>query len=187
MAARNAPTMTATCPVRDARPGPDLARRDLRGRNLRGLDFEGADLRDADLRHADLRGADLFGARLQGARLEGCRLDMGRVAEICVPEDLDLTVVNQIRAFDFARAMTRFVGPNRGDASFPCPYRNAALRPFFYEWGSRTWNGGRGWQPPAESWTAEEIIAAVLDALGCVHELTRPFSESSAAPESASS
>ena len=160
-------------------PGPRAGRilrgRDLRGLNLRGEDLQGADLSHCDLRRADLRGADLFGARLEGSRLEGCRLDMTRLVEIRIPEDLNLDIVNQIRHFDFAQVMTRFVGPNRHSEELPCPYRNAALKPVLYEWGSRTWNRGSGWNPPISPWTLEEIIAAVLDALQCRHDLNRPY------------
>lgn len=170
----------ASKPARDRarmagpRPGPDLSGRDLRRRRLRAARLEGADLRGADLREADLRGADLFGARLEGADLRGAWLDMSRLVEIAVPADLPLDLVNQIRAFDFHRVMTRFVGPNGESAPLPCPYRDARVTPLLYEWGSRTWNAGRGWRPPAEPWTLEEIIAAVLDALSVRHDLARP-------------
>ncbi len=157
------------------RPGPDLRSHDLRGASMLGAALEGADLRGADLRGADLRGADLFGARLEGADLRAARLDMGRLIEIRIPRALELELVNQIRAFDFSLVMTRFVGPNRRSEELPCPYRDAALAPLLYEWGSRTWNGGRGWNPPERIWTLEEIIASVLDALGARHDLERPW------------
>lgn len=155
------------------RPGRDLRRADLRGRSLMGRDLEGADLRYADLRWCDLRGADLFDARLDGADLRGAALETTRIVEIRVPENLDLDIVNQIRLFDFRHGMTRFVGPNGASRPLPCPYRDAGLRPVLFEWGSRTWQRGRNWTPPAECWTLEEIVAAVLDAIGCRHDLQR--------------
>lgn len=161
------------------RPGADLRGAGLAGLSLLGEDLQGADLRDADLRSADLRGVDLFDARLDGADLRGTRLDMSRIVEIRIPEDLDERIVNQIRHFDFRHAMTRFVGPNRVSENLPCPYRHATMRPVLFEWGSRTWRHGRNWAPPANSWTLEEIIAAVLDALGCRHGLARPMRSSS--------
>jgi pentapeptide repeat protein len=152
----------------------DGADRDLRARDFLGADLEGADLRGADLRHCDLRGADLLGARLEGADLRGARMDMTRIVEIEVPETLALEVVNQIRDYDFRRVMTRLVPPGPG-GTLPCPYRHSALRPLLFEWGSRTWRGGRDWSPPTAPWNLEEIIAAVLDELGCRHDLRRPI------------
>ncbi|MFT7616661.1 MAG: hypothetical protein ACI97A_000285 [Planctomycetota bacterium] len=158
-----------------ARPGPDLRHQDLRGRNLRGHDLQGADLRSADLRDADLRGTDLFGARLDRANLEGCRIEMTRIVEIWIPRQLPLNIVNQIRAFDFQLVMTRFVGPNRNSQCLSCPYESAAVRPLLYEWGSKTWHQGSDWAPPSSIWTMEEIIACVLEHLGCAHDLQLPF------------
>ncbi len=152
----------------------DWRGRDLRGRRLVSANLQGYDLRDVDLRGADLRGADLFRARLGGADLRGTRLDTTRIVEIRVPADLSLEVVNQIRLFDFRFAMTRFVGPNTRNEKLGCPYRSSLLRPVLYEWGSWTWNDGRGWTPPDVAWTLEEIIASVLDALNCRHDLQRP-------------
>ncbi len=148
--------------------------RDLRGRRLISANLKGFDLRDVDFRGADLRGADLFRAHLGGADLRGAHLDTTRIVEIRVPEDLSLEIVNQIRLFDFRFGMTRFVGPNLQNERLGCPYRSSTLRPILYEWGSWTWNEGRGWAPPAVPWTLEEIIASVLDALGCRHDLQRP-------------
>ena len=148
--------------------------RDLRGRRLISANLKGFDLRDVDFRGADLRGADLFRARLDGADLRGAHLDTTRIVEIAVPEDLSLEIVNQIRHFDFRFAMTRFVGPNVENEPLGCPYRSSTLRPILYEWGSWTWNDGRGWTPPAVPWTLEEIIASVLDALNCRHDLQEP-------------
>ena len=148
--------------------------RDLRGRRLISANLKGFDLRDVDFRGADLRGADLFRARLEGADLRGAHLDTTRIVEIRVPGDLSLEIVNQIRLFDFRFGMTRFVGPNLENEQLGCPYRSSTLRPILYEWGSWTWNEGRGWAPPAVPWTLEEIIASVLDALCCRHDLHRP-------------
>lgn len=145
-----------------------------RRRDLVGEDLEGRDLRHTDLRGADLRGADLLGTQLDGADLRGARFDMTRLVEIAVPDDLPLDLVNQIRHFDFRSAMARLV-PAHPPADCPCPYQGASLRPLLYEWGSRTWRGGRDWRPPEVAWTLEEIIATVLDELGCRHDLTRPL------------
>ena len=162
------------------RPGLDLRNAPLEGAHLVGADLQGADLRSADLRGADLRGADLYDARLAGADLRGARMDMGRIVEVRIPRHLPLEIVNQIRAFDFRQAMTRWVAPTGDQAGLDCPYAGSGLRPVLYDWGSRTWDGGRGWQPPKDGWTLEEIIAAVLDELGCRHDLQRPFRD---APE----
>ena len=159
-------------------PGLDLRGRDLRGQSLLGRQLDGVDLRKSDLRHADLPGASLYRARLDGADLRGTRLDSARIVEIELPDELGLTIVNQIRHFDFRFGSTRFVAPNRKSEDLPCPYRDASLRPPLFDWGARTWNGGAGWQPPIQSWTLEEIIASVLDALACRHNLSRPFRES---------
>ena len=153
--------------------GPNLRGRDLRDENLRGARLEGADLRGTDLRGADLRGADLFWARLDGADLRGAALDMARIVEIDPGPLPDDRLRNQIRAFDFDRVMRRWM-PDHPDRILPCPYRSAATKPLLYEWGSRSWDGGRGWSPPSERWTLEEIIASVLDGLGCRHDLRRP-------------
>lgn len=158
-----------------ARQGADFKYRELSRCNLRGLDFQGADLRFANLEGADLRGADLFGARLEGANLRGCRLEMTRIVEIWIPTNLPLDIANQIRAFDFGQVMTRFVGPNRDSQQLSCPYQNSSLRPLLYEWGSKSWRGGSDWFPPSSLWTLEEIIASVLDHLGCKNDLRRPF------------
>lgn len=166
----------ASSRLRVRRKGRDLRGADLRNRLLVGQDFQGADLRGADLRAADLRGANLYDARLDGADLRQARLDSARIVEIQVPQDLPLPVVNQIRAFDFRLAMTRFVGPVGPEEKEACPYRRASLSPILYEWGSRTWQAGRGWKPPAVIWTLEEIIAAVLDGIGCRHDLLRAYS-----------
>ena len=107
--------------------------------------------------------------------MRGARLDMARLIEVAVPQDLPRAVVNQIRAFDFRLVMPRVVLASP-DAELPCPYRDAAVRPLLYEWGSRTWRGGLGWEPPTEFWTLEQIIAGVLDALGCRHDLRAPRS-----------
>ncbi|MEZ6197347.1 MAG: pentapeptide repeat-containing protein [Planctomycetota bacterium] len=154
--------------------GPDLRGADLRRHFLVGARLEGADLRGADLREADLRGADLLGARIEGADLRGAILDQTRLVEIRVPGALPVDLVNQIRDFDFRRVMTRLVPPPAG-RTLPCPYRDARMRPLLYEWGSRTWDGGRDWAPPEIRWTLEEICAAVLDELGCRHDLERPL------------
>ena len=152
--------------------GPDLRNAALRARSFLGMSLEGADLDGADLRDADLRGADLFGARLRRADLRGARFDMTRLLDIWVPKNLDLVIANQIRAFDFRLVMPRKV--EAGDLPLPCPYRDATVKPILYEWGSRTWNGGRGYAEPKELWTLEEICGAVLTALECRHDLLLP-------------
>lgn len=147
----------------------------VRDRSFMGADLQGVDLMGRDLRGADLRGADLFGAHLKGADLRGTFLDMTRIVEISVPKDLPLEIVNQIRAFDFLRAQTRIVAPNRRSEHLPCPYAKATLRPVLFVWGSSTWKDGAHWSPPSDLWTLEEIIAAVLSALKCRHDLVSPL------------
>jgi hypothetical protein len=165
--------------VRDAakRPAPlrgeNFRNADLRGRTMIGRDCEGADFEGADLRDADLRGADLFGARFRRSDLRGAAIDMTRLFEIWVPRNLPLEIANQIRAFDFRLVMKRLV--TASEEPLPCPYRDASVRPVLYEWGSRTWNGGRGWREPATLWTLEEIAGAVLSALECRHDLELPI------------
>ena len=154
--------------------GIDLSGQDLRAWNFHGANLKAADLRQSDLRGVDLRGVDLYAARLEGADLRAAQLEMTRLLEIRIPKDLDLTIVNQIRAFDFLHTATRFVGPNINSESLACPYRHSRLSPVLFEWGSRTWNAGAGWNPPRVSWTLEEIIAAVLSELGCRHEYSLP-------------
>ncbi len=171
---QNSPSPSFKIKIRP-QPGPNYAHRDLRHLNLRGRNLEGADFRKADLRGADLRGCDLFAARFSEARLEGCRFEMSRLVEIWIPKSLSAPVANQIRAFDFGSVMTRFVGPNRHSEELSCPYKSATLRPILYEWGSRCWRQGADWNPPTEVWTLEEIIASVLDELGCTHDWQRPF------------
>lgn len=149
--------------------GLDLRDADLRGQSFANKSLVGADLRGADLRKVDLRGIDLYAARFENTDLRGTQLEMTRLLEIRIPKDLDLSIVNQIRAFDFAHVMTRFVGPNLDSEPLACPYRHASLSPILFEWGSRTWNAGAGWGPPKVAWTLEEIIAAVLSELGCRH------------------
>lgn len=155
------------------RPGPDFRGQNLRGESWVDRDLQGADFRGADLRGCDLRGADLFGARLDEADLREALIDVARVIEIRIPAELDLRVVNQIRYFDFKFASTRFVGPNRASEPLTCPYADDLMKPLLYEWGSRTWNRGRGWEPPRFAWTLQEIVAAVLDEIGCRHDLLR--------------
>ena len=167
------------CHPRDQAPGvPAPAPRSLpgpfAGRSFVGADLQGVDFSQRDMRHADLRGADLFMARFEGADLRGALLDMTRIVEIHVPADLPVHIVNQIRAFDFLRAQTRIVAPNRLSEPLPCPYASSTLRPVLYAWGSGTWNEGARWAPPRDPWTLEEIIAAVLSTLGCKHDLTLP-------------
>ncbi len=158
-----------------ARPGVDYAHLNLKGWNFRGADLQGANLSFTNLQDADLRGCDLFGAQLLGTNLRGCRLEMTRLVEIWIPKELPLSISNQIRAYDFGQVMTRFVGPNRDSEYLSCPYQDAKIRPLLYEWGSRTWNHGAQWSHPETLWTLEEIIAAVLDHLGCHHDLRRAF------------
>ena len=161
--------------------GPNLAGRNLRGRSLAESNLQGADFRDTDLRDVDLRGADLFGCRMHRTDLRGTVIEMTRIVEIRIPSDLDLEIVNQIRAFDFQVVSPRHVR-HRPVVKLPCPYRDAALRPLLYEWGSKTWNGGRGWETPERLWTLEEIIAAVLTELGCRHDLPLPERAREVAP-----
>ncbi|MEE9391088.1 MAG: pentapeptide repeat-containing protein [Planctomycetota bacterium] len=155
--------------------GPRLAGRDLGGRSLVGANLEGADLRACNLSGADLRGARLYGAWFDGANLTQTRFDMTRIVEIALPESMPADIVNQVRAFDFQQVMTRYVGPNRESESLVCPYRDSRVEPLLYRWGSDTWNAGCDWAPPSEMWTLEEIIASVLDELGCRHGLRRPL------------
>jgi hypothetical protein len=155
--------------------GPDFSAQDLREKSYRGQNFQNANFENCDLRKADLRGCDLFAARFEGADLRGCKIEMNKVVEIRLPSHLPWQLVNQIRHFDFAQVMTRFVGPNSRSEKLPCPYAKASIKPMLYEWGSATWHWGANWQPPAESWTLEEIIAAVLDLLNCQHDLERAY------------
>ena len=157
-----------------AAPKPWVVDGPVAGRSFIGANLQGADFSGRDLQGADMRGADLFMARLPGADLRGAILDMTRIVEIHVPIDLPLDIVNQIRAFDFLRAQTRIVAPNRLSEHLPCPYEKSTLRPVLYAWGSATWNDGALWSLPKDAWTLEEIIAAVLSTIGCRHDLTLP-------------
>ena len=148
-------------------------RADFRQRPLRGQSWGEVDRQGADLRAVDLRGADLFGCRMRPTDLRGAFLETTRIVETWVSRDLDLEIIDQIRAFDFRWASRRHVRSMPGRAQ-SCPYRDATLRPVLYEWGSRTWNGGKGWVTPSELWTLEEIIAATLSALECRHDLPLP-------------
>jgi hypothetical protein len=146
----------------------------IAGRSFVGANLQGISFAERDMRHADLRGADLFMACLDGADLRGTIFDMTRIVEILVPSDLPLQIVNQIRAFDFVRAQTRVIAPNRLSDTLPCPYARSTLRPILYQWGSATWRDGAEWAPPRDAWTLEEIIAAVLSTLRCKHDLSLP-------------
>jgi hypothetical protein len=155
--------------------GPILRDRLLRDRSFAGKNLEGADFEGSDLRGCDFRGADLFGARLRRADLRGTLFDMTGILEIWVPPNLPAETVNQIRYFDFAHVMARDLDFEPTPAPLPCPYREAALRPVLYEWGSKTWRGGARWAAPKSPWTLEEIIAEVLSAIGCRHDFRRPL------------
>ena len=149
--------------------------RDLRERRLDELLLSASVLEGCDLRGASLIGVDLYRTRLINCDLRGTHIDANRLVEIWVPEDLPIDIVNQIRHFDFRFAASRWVAPNSKREQLPCPYRKQTIRPLLFLWGSRTWRGGAGWTPPQDAWTLEEIIAAVLEFMGCRHDLPRPY------------
>lgn len=172
-------------PPDPSRPGrlrpPDLRRRDLSRRRFQGADFRDALLRETllrgavllgcDLRGADLRGADLWGCDLSFSDLRGCRIETTRLVEIRLPPHLPLVLVNQIRAFDFVHALPRNIAPAPHPAPLPCPYADASFVPLLHVWGSATWDGGAGWTPPPRIWSLHRIIGAILDLLGCRHDV----------------